>query len=130
MLNEASLVRAGLRSSLVTVETGSQTLFEAAPAAPHPPPPPPAAQPPATLIELPLRARVEVLWEDKADKNKAWYTGTIVDARIQANKRRRHCVEYDGEAGEGYWHDFDSDDFEWRRSELPKAKPTAELPPH
>ena len=46
-----------LRSSLVTVETGSQTLFEAAPAAPYPPPPPPAAQPPATLIELPLRAR-------------------------------------------------------------------------
>ena len=129
VLNESSLVRAGLRSNLVTAEAGSQTLFDAAPAAPHTPPPPPAAQPPPSLIQLPLRARVEVLWEDKDDKGKAWYTGTIVDAHLQTNGKRRHCVEYDGETGEGHWHDFDSDDFKWRRSEMPKSKPAAEHGP-
>ena len=58
-----------------------------------------------------------------------WYTGDVIDTILQQNGRRRHHVQYDGfDERDWYWHDFASDDFEWRRVD---AQPPSQIPtPH
>jgi hypothetical protein len=63
-LNELALVRRSLPPAVATVDIGVQTLFDATPQTP-PPPPQHAQPPPPAVVDLPIGARIEVLWKAK-----------------------------------------------------------------
>ena len=82
-----------------------------------PPPLPPAAASEERPFDIPIGARIEVLWRDKQERA-AWYIGTVIDSSIMSNGRRCHHISYDAEPkSEWYWHDLASGDFEWRHAD-------------
>ena len=114
-LNELALVRSGLPSSVATVDTATQTLADAVPTPPTPEPPaaPPTAPP---TVDLPIGARVEVLWQLKGSSTKAWYRGKVVDAETKRNGARYHFVAYDGwPEDDWHGHNLASGNWQWRR---------------
>ena len=136
-LNELALIRTSLPSSVAIVDAETQTDFmgcherdcllrqpiqRPAPASP--------AAPLTPTVDVPLRTRIEVLWPDGNGGDSIWWSGEIIDSYDYQNGRRRHHVAYDGwPPTQWYWHDLASDDFEWRRTDMPADATDDPAPP-
>ena len=136
-LNELALIRSGLPPSFAIVDASTQTdlqldalpdidvvaRLKLLPTGEAPPEPPPVC------TDMPVGARLEMLWHLKGALDPAWYAGVVDEITTQANGKQRHWIRYDG-WGERVWgHDLASESREWRRVEPVDAKaPDAKAP--